>query len=118
MVLQYRDFYGNHGFCCFWVNIIRNDMIKNNEYKHPDFYKSAMGVVYEKNPKITYPHLYRVFLLDSHNTSWFWIREDGTCYWEHSRKNKDMVTEEADKLQMDIFGKPDLSKEFVMKAIL
>ena len=87
-------------------------------YEHPNFYKSAMGVVYEKKPKKTYPHLYSVFLLDSHNTSWFWIREDGTCYWEHTRKDKDKVTEEANNLQLDIFGKPLLSKEFIMKAIL
>ena len=89
-----------------------------SNYEHPNFYKSAMGVVYEKNPKKTYPHLYRVFLLDSHNTSWFWIRENGTCYWEHSRKDKDMVTEDADNLQLDIFGEPILSKDFIMKAIL
>ena len=96
-----------------WYNVFMN-----NEYNHPDFYKSPNGVVYEKNPKITYPHLYRVFLLDSHNTSWFWIREDGTCYWQHTRKDKDMVTEDADELQMDLFGKPILTKEFIMKAIL
>ena len=90
----------------------------SNEYNHPDFYKSPMGVVYEKKPKITYPHLYAVFLLDSHNTSWFWIRKDRTCYWEHTRKDKDKVTEEAEGLQLDLFGKPILSKEFIMKAIL
>ncbi len=90
-----------------------------SNYEHPNFYKSAMGVVYEKNPKKTYPHLYSVFLLDSHNTSWFWIREDGTCYWQHSRKNlDDDIFVDADNLQMDLFGKPVLSKEFIMKAIL
>ena len=89
-----------------------------SDYQHSDFYKSPMGVVYEKKPKKTYPHLYNVFLLDSHNTSWFWIREDGTCYWEHTRKDKDKVTEDADQLQLDLFGKPILSKEFIMKAIL
>ena len=89
-----------------------------SDYQHPNFYKSPMGVVYEKKPKITYPHLYAVFLLDSHNTSWFYIREDGTCYWEHTRKDKDKVTVDADNLQMDLFGKPILSKEFIMKAIL
>ena len=90
----------------------------SEDYIHPNFYKTKMGVVYEKNPKITYPHLYAVFLLDSHNTSWFYIREDKTCYWEHTRKDKDKVTEEADGLQMNIFGEPILSKEFIMKAIL
>ena len=29
-----------------------------------------------------------------------------------------MVTEDADQLQMDLFGKPILTKEFIMKAIL
>jgi len=90
-----------------------------SEYQHPDFYKSANGVVYEKNQKITYPHLYAVFLLDSHNTSWFYIREDKTCYWQHSRKElDDDIFVDADNLQMDLFGKPVLSKEFIMKAIL
>ena len=89
-----------------------------SNYEHPNFYKSAMGVVYEKKPKITYPHLYAVFLLDSHNTSWFWIREDKTCYLDNPHKDKDMVTEDAEGLQLDLFGKPILSKEFIMKAIL
>ena len=97
-----------------WYNVFMS-----NEYDHPDFYKSPMGVVYEKKPKKTYPHLYAVFLLDSHNTSWFWIREDGTCYWQHSRKNlDDDIFIDADNLQMDLFGEPILSKEFIMKAIL
>ena len=90
----------------------------DSEYNHPNFYKSAMGVVYEKKPKKTYPHLYSVFLLDSHNTSWFYVREDGTCYWEHTRKDKDKMTVEADGVQLDLFGKPNLSKELIMKSIL
>ena len=92
--------------------------MKESNYDHPNFYKSGLGTVYEKNPKKTYPHLYSVFLLDSHNTSWFYVREDGTCYWEHTRKEKDKVTVEADGVQLDLFGKPDLTKEFIMKAIL
>jgi len=90
----------------------------DSEYNNPNFYKSAMGVVYEKKPKKTYPHLYSVFLLDSHNTSWFYVRKDGTCYWEHTRKEKDKITVEADGVQLDLFGKPNLSKELIMKAIL
>ena len=91
----------------------------DSEYNHPNFYKvSPDGPVYEKNPKKTYPHLYAVFLLDSHNTSWFYIREDKTCYWEHTRKDKDKVTVEADGVQLDLFGKPNLSKELIMKSIL
>ena len=90
----------------------------DSEYNHPNFYKSPMGTLYEKNSERTYPHLYSVFLLDSHNTSWFYVREDGTCYWEHTRKDKDMVTVEADGVQLDLFGKPNLSKELIMKSIL
>ena len=82
-----------------------------------NFYRTPLGTVIEKNPKKTYPHLYGVFLLSSHDTSWFWIREDNTCYWEHTRKNKNKVTTEADHLQLDLFGKPILSKDFIMKEI-
>jgi len=32
--------------------------------------------------------------------------------------DKDKVTIEADGVQLDLFGKPDLSKEFIMEAIL
>ena len=85
---------------------------------NPNFYRTPLGTVVEKNPKKTYPHLYGIFLLTSHDTSWFWVREDGTCYWEHTRKNKDKVTVEADGLQLDLFGEPILSKEFIMEAIL
>ena len=90
----------------------------DSEYNHPNFYKSPMGTLYEKNSERTYPHLYSVFLLNSHNTSWFYVREDGTCYWEHTRMDKDKVTIEADGVQLDLFGKPNLSKEFIMEAIL
>ena len=83
-----------------------------------NFYRTPLGTVVEKNPKKTYPHLYGVFLLTSHDTSWFWVREDGTCYWEHTRKDKDKVTVEADGLQLDLFGEPILSKEFIMEAVL
>tara|TARA_Y100001954_G_C15704671_1_gene549713 strand:+ start:887 stop:1126 length:240 start_codon:yes stop_codon:yes gene_type:complete len=77
-----------------------------------------MGVVYEKKPKKTYPHLYSVFLLSSHDTSWFYQREDNTFYWEHTRKDKNKVTRDASNLQLDLFGKPVLSKDFIMKEIL
>ena len=38
---------------------------------------------------MTYPSLLHVACLDSHNTSYFYKREDGTYYWLHCRKNKD-----------------------------
>ena len=91
-------------------------MIGGNEI-NKNFYRTPLGTVVEKNPEKTYPHLYSVFLLSSHDTSWFYIREDNTCYWEHTRKDKDKVTTEADHLQLDLFGKPILSKEFIMNEI-
>ena len=85
---------------------------------NPNFYKSPLGVVYEKNPKIKYPVVYAVFLLSSHNTSYLYCRENGTYYWEHCRKSSDKIKEEAHGLQLDLFRKPILSKDFIMKAIL
>ena len=63
--------------------------------------------------------LVSVFLLDSHNTSYFWKREDNTYYWQHSRKHlDDDLFVDADGVQLDMFGKPDLTKQFIMDAIL
>ena len=57
--------------------------------------------------------------LDSHNTSYFWKREDGTYYWQHCRKNaEDDIFVDADGFQLELFGSPHLSKDFIMKAIL
>ena len=67
---------------------------------------------------ITYPSLLHVACLDSHNTSYFYKREDGTYYWLHARKNKADVEVDADQVQLDLFDDPILSKEFIMKAIL
>ena len=69
--------------------------------------------------KIEYPHVVALFTLDSHNTSYFYKREDGTYYWHHCRKNKDDVYVDADELQLDLLGNdPVLSTEYIMKAIL
>ncbi len=62
--------------------------------------------------------LISVVCLDSHNTSFFYKREDGTYYWLHSRKNKDDVYVDADMLQLDLFGDIILTNEQVMKEIL
>ena len=67
---------------------------------------------------VTYPCVLHVACLDSHNTSFFYKREDGTYYWLHCRKNKDDVEVDADQIQLDLFDDPILSKEFIMKAIL
>ena len=83
-----------------------------------DFYRTGLGTVVEKNPKKTYPHLYAVFLLDSHNTSYFYVRENNTYYWLHCRKDKDDLEVDATNIQLDLFGRPDLSKKFIMDEIL
>ena len=67
---------------------------------------------------MTDPSLLHVACLDSHNTSYFYKREDGTYYWLHCRKNKDDVEVDADQIQLDFFGDPILSNEFILKAIL
>jgi len=67
---------------------------------------------------MTDPSLLHVACLDSHNTSYFYKREDGTYYWLHCRKNKDDVEVDVDKLQLDLFGDPILSNEFILKEIL
>ena len=62
--------------------------------------------------------LVSVFLLDSHNTSYFYKREDGTYYWQHCRKDaEDDVFIDADGVQLDLLGDPILSKEFIMKEL-
>ena len=60
-----------------------------------------------------------MFTLDSHNTSYLYCREDGTYYWQHCRKEaEDDIFIDADQIQLDMFGDPYLSKDFIMKAIL
>ena len=64
------------------------------------------------------PSLLHVACLDSHNTSFFYKREDGTYYWLHCRKNKDDVEVDADRIQLDMFGDPDLSNSYILTEIL
>ena len=60
-----------------------------------------------------------MFPIDSHNTSYLYRREDNTYYWQHCRKEaEDDIFLDVDGLQLDLFGKPILSKEFIMKEIL
>ena len=59
-----------------------------------------------------------MFTLDSHNTSYFYRKEDGTYYWQHCRKNADDdIFVDADGIQLELLGDPILSKDFVMKSI-
>ena len=48
-----------------------------------------------------------MFTLDSHNTSYFYKREDGTYYWQHCRKDaEDDVFIDANGIQLDLLGDP------------
>ena len=57
-----------------------------------------------------------MFPIDSHNTSYLYLREDGTYYWQHCRKEaEDDVFIDADGIQLDLFGKPVLNKDLWIK---
>ena len=59
-----------------------------------------------------------MFTLDSHNTSYLYCREDGSCYWQHCRKKaEDDQFVDADGLQLDLFGDIILNKEFIMRSL-
>ena len=103
------DLFGDHG---------RNLPTPHGSGKEPMYGSMGKSCSPAPNRKREYPHLHAVFCLDSHNTSYFYIREDGTYYWLHCRKNKDDVEVDADQIQLDLLGDPILSKEFIMKAIL
>ena len=86
--------------------------------KEPMYANMGKSTKPDPNRKITYPQLLHVACLDSHNTSYFYKRENGTYYWLHARKNKDDVCVDADMLQLDLFGDIILTNEQVMKEIL
>ena len=86
--------------------------------KEPMYGSMGKSTKPDPNRKVTYPSLLHVACLDSHNTSYFYKRENGTYYWLHARKNKDDVEVDADQVQLDLFDDPILSNEFIMKAIL
>ena len=97
---------------------VRNIPPAHGSGKEPMYGSMGKSTKPDPNRKITYPNLVSVFCLDSHNTSYFYKRADGTYYWLHSRKEKDDLIVDADQIQLDMFGDPYLSKEFIMKAIL
>ena len=86
--------------------------------KTPMYANMGKSTKPDPNRKITYPQLLHVACLDSHNTSYFYKRENGTYYWLHARKNKDDVCVDADMLQLDLLGDIILTNEQVMKEIL
>ena len=65
---------------------------------------------------MTDPSLLHVACLDSHNTSYFYKREDGTYYWLHARKNKDDVEVDADQIQLDLLGDVELTNDQILEA--
>ena len=85
--------------------------------KEPMYAGMGKSTKRDPNRKIEYPRVLHVLCIDSHNTSYFYEREDGTYYWLHARKNKDDVEVDADQLQLDLFGEPILPREFLDKAI-
>ena len=103
------DLFGDHG---------KNLPTPHGSGKTPMYANMGKSTKPDPNRKITYPHMLACFCLDSHNTSYFYKREDGTYYWLHSRKNKDDVCVDADMLQLDLLGDIILTKEQVMKEIL
>ena len=76
------DLFGDHG---------RNLPTPHGSGARPMYGDMGKSCRPDPNRKREYPHLYAVFLLDSHNTSYFYIREDNTYYWLHSRKDKDCL---------------------------
>ena len=99
-------------------HVIRDIPPAHGSGKEPMYGSMGKSTKPDPNRKITYPQLLHVACLDSHNTSYFYKRENGTYYWLHARKNKDDVEVDVDQLQLDMFGDPDLSNEFILKAIL
>ena len=65
---------------------------------------------------MTDPSLLHVACIDSHNTSYFYKREDGTYYWLHARKNKDDVIVDADELQLNMLGDVELTNDQILEA--
>tara|TARA_A100000164_G_scaffold97209_1_gene84440 strand:- start:43 stop:246 length:204 start_codon:yes stop_codon:yes gene_type:complete len=65
---------------------------------------------------MTDPSLLHVACIDSHNTSYFYKREDGTYYWLHARKNKDDAIVDADELQLNMLGDVELTNDQILEA--
>ena len=99
-------------------HVIRDIPPAHGSGKEPMYASMGKSTKPDPNRKVTYPCVLHVACIDSHNTSYFYKREDGTYYWLHARKNKDDVEVDADQVQLDLFDDPILSNEFILKAIL
>ena len=98
-------------------HVLRDIPPAHGSGKEPMYGSMGKSTKPDPNRKVTYPCVIHVVCLDSHNTSWFYKREDGTYYWHHSRKDKDDVFVDADEIQLDFFDDPILSRDFIMKSI-
>ena len=103
------DLFGDHG---------RNLPTPHGSGSRPMYGDMGKSCAPDPNRKREYPCVIALFTLDSHNTSYFYIRENSTYYWLHCRKGEDDVEVDAHDIQIDLFGKPVLSNEWVLKEIL
>ena len=100
-------------------HVLRDIPPAHGSGKTPMYANMGKSTKPDPNRKVRYPCVIHVVCLDSHNTSFFYKREDGTYYWHHSRKNKDDVYVDADELQLDLLGgDPILDRDYIMKSIL
>ena len=99
-------------------HVLRDTPTAHGSGKEPMYGSMGKSTKPDPNRKVTYPCVLHVACIDSHNTSYFYKRENGTYYWLHARKNKDDVCVDADMLQLDLLGDIILTNEQVMKEIL
>ena len=98
-------------------HVLRDTPTAHGSGKEPMYGSMGKSTKPDPNRKVTYPCVLHVACLDSHNTSYFYKRENGTYYWLHARKNKDDVEVDADELQLDMLGDIILSNEYILKSI-
>ena len=104
------DLFGDHG---------RNLPAPHGSGSRPMYADMGKSCRPDPNRVREYPYAVALFTIDSHNTSYFYKRENGTYYWHHCRKNKDDIYTEAEELQLNLFGTdPILPTDYIMKEIL
>ena len=97
-------------------HVIRDIPPAHGSGKEPMYGSMGKSTKPDPNRKVTYPCVLHVACLDSHNTSYFYKREDGTYYWLHARKNKDDVEVDADQIQLDLLGDVELTNDQILEA--
>ena len=93
-------------------HVIQDTPSAHGSGKEPMYGSMGKSTKPDPNRKVTYPCVLHVACIDSHNTSYFYKRENGTYYWLHARKNKDDLEVDADELQLDMLGDIILSNEY------